>query len=123
MKLPERSENGLQASRIRVTVNHCGAARAAPATNNQLLIGRRFDATTYSMASVVELTALPPAPLPAPVAPATFDWLPRVDNAGAVPEPASWLMLITGFGLAGVALRRQRAATARSASASAWSFA
>ncbi|MBU6166802.1 MAG: PEP-CTERM sorting domain-containing protein [Alphaproteobacteria bacterium] len=87
------------------------------------LIGRRFDAVTYAMANVVELTAPPPAPLPAPAAPATFDWLPPVDSAGAVPEPSSWLMLITGFGLAGVALRRQRAATARSASASAWSLA
>lgn len=30
----------------------------------------------------------------------------------AVPEPASWAMLITGFGLAGSALRRRRAAIA-----------
>lgn len=27
---------------------------------------------------------------------------------GAVPEPASWAMMITGFGLAGAALRRRR---------------
>jgi hypothetical protein len=30
-------------------------------------------------------------------------------SVGAVPEPASWAMLITGFGLAGAQLRRQRA--------------
>jgi PEP-CTERM motif len=29
--------------------------------------------------------------------------------AGAVPEPASWALLITGFGIAGVSLRRRRA--------------
>lgn len=93
---------------------------SAPATNNQLLIGRRFDAANYAMANVVELTAPPPAPLPPPAPPATFDWLPPVDTASAVPEPSSWLLLITGFGLAGIALRRQRAANRRSLSASAW---
>ncbi|OSZ72882.1 hypothetical protein CAP39_03915 [Sphingomonas sp. IBVSS1] len=30
--------------------------------------------------------------------------------AGAVPEPASWAMMLAGFGLAGVMLRRQRRA-------------
>jgi hypothetical protein len=30
----------------------------------------------------------------------------------AIPEPASWAMLIAGFGLSGAALRRRRAATA-----------
>jgi len=29
--------------------------------------------------------------------------------AGAVPEPASWAMLIAGFGLVGAVLRRRRA--------------
>jgi hypothetical protein len=29
-------------------------------------------------------------------------------TAGAVPEPASWMMLITGFGLAGAGMRRTR---------------
>lgn len=32
--------------------------------------------------------------------------------AGAVPEPASWAMLIAGFGLTGAAMRRRRPATA-----------
>jgi hypothetical protein len=31
---------------------------------------------------------------------------------GAVPEPASWAMMITGFGLAGATLRRRRTAAA-----------
>jgi hypothetical protein len=33
-------------------------------------------------------------------------------TSGAVPEPASWGLMITGFGLTGVALRRRRALTA-----------
>jgi hypothetical protein len=33
-------------------------------------------------------------------------------TAGAVPEPASWSLLITGFGLTGAALRRRRLQTA-----------
>jgi hypothetical protein len=31
-------------------------------------------------------------------------------TAGAVPEPATWAMMITGFGMAGVSLRRRRSA-------------
>jgi hypothetical protein len=42
---------------------------------------------------------------------------PLIDNVNlsigaAVPEPATWAMMITGFGLAGMALRRRRAITA-----------
>ena len=33
-------------------------------------------------------------------------------EVAAVPEPATWAMMITGFGLAGAALRRRRSATA-----------
>ena len=32
--------------------------------------------------------------------------------ANAVPEPASWALMIAGFGLAGAATRRRRAVTA-----------
>lgn len=36
------------------------------------------------------------------------DFSRTVNIAGAVPEPASWAMLVTGFGLAGAVLRRRR---------------
>jgi len=36
-----------------------------------------------------------------------FGFRTFVDTGGAVPEPATWAMLITGFALAGVALRRR----------------
>lgn len=47
----------------------------------------------------------------------TGDWALSIDGAfkaGAVPEPASWVMLIAGFGLVGVSMRRraQQAVTA-----------
>ena len=43
-------------------------------------------------------------------APSTTDYLLGV--AGAVPEPASWAMLIAGFGLVGAVARRRRTAVA-----------
>jgi hypothetical protein len=33
-----------------------------------------------------------------------------VDDSGAIPEPATWALAITGFGLAGAVLRRRRRA-------------
>ena len=89
-----------------------GGSFNVPVTNDQLLIGRRFNATTYSMADVVDIDAPAPPALPDPAPPATFDWLPPVDLVAAVPEPASWLMLISGFGLVGAMQRRQRPRTA-----------
>jgi hypothetical protein len=38
---------------------------------------------------------------------AQFDW--QHDPSGAVPEPASWALMIGGFGMAGTMLRRRRA--------------
>jgi hypothetical protein len=35
------------------------------------------------------------------------------DTTAAVPEPASWAMMITGFGLAGAAMRRRQKTTVR----------
>jgi hypothetical protein len=37
-----------------------------------------------------------------------FDSLAGAAATGAVPEPASWLMMITGFGFVGHGLRRKR---------------
>ncbi len=36
-------------------------------------------------------------------------------TAGAIPEPATWAMLIAGFGLVGLAARRRRATLAHRA--------
>ena len=36
----------------------------------------------------------------------------RNDSPGGVPEPASWALMISGFGLAGAALRRRRTVVA-----------
>ena len=33
---------------------------------------------------------------------------PDIANIGAVPEPASWALLVAGFGLIGTAARRRR---------------
>lgn len=41
---------------------------------------------------------------------ATFKLLALDTGAGAVPEPATWGMMIMGFGLAGATLRRRRTA-------------
>lgn len=40
----------------------------------------------------------------------TFERLVPYGQAGAVPEPATWAMLIAGFGLVGAAARRRKAA-------------
>jgi hypothetical protein len=42
----------------------------------------------------------------------TFRFGPSTPTGGGVPEPATWTMLIAGFGLVGAAARRRRLATA-----------
>lgn len=39
-------------------------------------------------------------------------WTVALAGGGAVPEPATWALMLSGFGLAGVAMRRRRAAFA-----------
>jgi hypothetical protein len=39
----------------------------------------------------------------------------KITNLGVVPEPATWTMIIVGFGLMGAALRRSRALTTAAA--------
>ncbi|HEX5377629.1 MAG TPA: PEPxxWA-CTERM sorting domain-containing protein [Phenylobacterium sp.] len=39
-------------------------------------------------------------------------WTVGLAGPGGVPEPATWAMMIAGFGMAGVAMRRRRAAIA-----------
>ena len=41
----------------------------------------------------------------------SVDWRVETSYLTAVPEPASWALMIAGFGLAGVAMRRSRTAT------------
>jgi hypothetical protein len=48
-----------------------------------------------------------------PVSPTRYSWSASWDNTFVgVPEPATWGLMIGGFGLAGVALRRRRAVAA-----------
>lgn len=86
------------------------SAFAMSAAGDQPLIGRRFTALEGALAQVVEQGA----PLPVidtPPIVVNYAWLPPVNGStGAIPEPASWLMLITGFGCTGAAARRRRRA-------------
>jgi hypothetical protein len=66
---------------------------------------RRGTATTGA-----ELLALPAQTLSSTGL--SFGVVQLPDVPGAVPEPASWAMLIAGFGLIGAVLRRRRAAVA-----------
>nr|WP_313668865.1 PEPxxWA-CTERM sorting domain-containing protein [Sandarakinorhabdus sp.] len=43
---------------------------------------------------------------------ADYEKVIYTNSGGAVPEPASWAMLIAGFGLVGAVARRRRVATA-----------
>ena len=58
-----------------------------------------FLAGSYSLLNFIESGAAP--------------YKLTISQVAAVPEPASWAMLIFGFGAAGVAIRRTRATTLR----------
>ncbi len=45
----------------------------------------------------------------APIQAAIFREVAHITGIGAVPEPASWALMVTGFGLIGTAIRRRRA--------------
>lgn len=51
---------------------------------------------------------LPPTPLPTSTPPVIPTPTPTTPPVSAIPEPATWLMLIIGFGLVGRALRARR---------------
>jgi hypothetical protein len=79
-----------------------------PLTDDNSVIGRQFDAGKSYIRVVEQGSPLPPAQTPF-VAPT---YTPGPFASGTVPEPASWAMLIAGFGLLGGTVRRRRALVA-----------
>jgi hypothetical protein len=73
--------------------------------NPAALIGYAFGPTSFQIRAADEL-ALQPNRIQDPNLGFSFDFNAA---ATAVPEPATWLSMIAGFGLAGAALRRRRA--------------
>jgi hypothetical protein len=78
-------------------------------------LGLVFD--TWSLAVEIETTgatgpaqSLLPWPGQAPEIYKPNDLVYRADVGGVIPEPATWAMMIAGFGLVGGALRRRRTA-------------
>jgi len=89
---------------------------AAPSPISKALVGGAYD-PYFVPFSFVPLDA-DPQPDP-PLSPEiTYDTMFKSNvstddgDPGAVPEPATWAMMVAGFGVAGVALRRRRKAVA-----------
>lgn len=77
-------------------------------TGQSPAVGAQFDPfrVTYRFVPVGS-----PLPGPQPVTPPiTYDVNYRSLSLGAVPEPATWLFMVLGFGLVGAGMRRARAA-------------
>jgi hypothetical protein len=93
-----------------VVPNITGFGRSLFQTPNSsctTVIDCQFVATTSPFQVVAADAPLPPAQRPffAP------QYTPGPFAAGAVPEPASWAMMLVGFGAIGAAARRQRRST------------
>ncbi len=73
------------------------------ASTTESFIGRTFGSFSLPAPQIVSVeAALPPEP-ESFLVPTNYDSLPAVDS---VPEPASWVTLIIGFGLVGTVMRR-----------------
>lgn len=73
---------------------------------------------TFNLAAI-GITSAAFSFLPGENANNTLDSYARLDNltvSGAVPEPAAWMLMVTGFGLVGVAARRRTGRPAAMAS-------
>ncbi|MFD1612588.1 PEPxxWA-CTERM sorting domain-containing protein [Sphingomonas tabacisoli] len=82
------------------------AALALNDPTGRPIIGGTFDPTTITYRVVPVGTDLPPDP--DPFKPITYGGPFFVPNTNAVPEPATWAMMIGGFGLLGATTRRRR---------------
>ena len=77
-------------------------------------VSRAFSAPTFGTVGTVTLAGLnlvgSSHTIEFDQAPGTWTFVSEVSFSGAagVPEPASWALMISGFGLAGTALRRRR---------------
>jgi hypothetical protein len=72
--------------------------QTAPATNRRVFLA--FDPADLAMALRLRSNGVA----------FEFDSIAAAANAGAVPEPATWALLVTGFGMVGFALRRRKGA-------------
>jgi hypothetical protein len=76
------------------------------------VIGRLYSAAEVTTDIVAPDAPLPPTPRT--LRPVTYG-APFVSQIAAVPEPASWMMMIAGFGIVGMGLRRRTSSLAMSA--------
>ncbi|MET3726197.1 PEPxxWA-CTERM sorting domain-containing protein [Sphingomonas trueperi] len=79
-------------------------------------IGKDANINTCCTFARIDWTAVPPAgydgEAPSPGSPGTIDFSLASFTISPVPEPASWAILITGFGMVGAVTRRKKRALA-----------